>query len=161
MKVENMNLVRHGQGDSPIRIRVPCHPCMLRGATLVETIVACVLVTSVMSVFATAVVRAGRLQQSMRHERLAMDEADNQLAWLVSQPTDRLSVGLAHMQPSEILLGAIPLAQVSGRAQPADQGLRVTVRVIWNPRSTPPAQVARSTWVPLSPGLPTSGSSGP
>ena len=61
-----------------------------RGTTITELVVACTLLSSLMLFVVPSAIRNGRMQQMIRHDRIAMDEVTNQLDRLAQLPWSQI-----------------------------------------------------------------------
>jgi hypothetical protein len=114
------------------------------GLSLFEVVVACTLLTSVLSLSLSLLIREGRLLTAERNYRLALDEVSNQLDRLTGLPTNELPRALKRLTVSPFTAARLPGANLVGEMTPADIGHRVTLRLTYG---EPHAQtVSMSSW---------------
>jgi hypothetical protein len=102
------------------------------GGGMIDMFVAFTLLITAMAVTLPIVVRHGRLLQSQRHYRVALDELTNQLDRLTAIEDGDLSEALDQLEVSEFAAQRLSGAEISGDLQPAETGERITLRLIWN-----------------------------
>jgi hypothetical protein len=99
---------------------------------MIDMFVAFALLIMAMTVALPIVVRHGRLLQSQRQYRVALDELSNQLDRLTAIGNGNLSKALNQLEVSEFAAQRLPGAEISGGLQPTEAGERITLRLIWN-----------------------------
>jgi hypothetical protein len=117
------------------------------GATMVETLVALTLLTTILSVFVPLIARHGRLLVAQREYRLALDELSNQLERLSALPRQELPGALEKLQPSAYAVARLPGAELRGELTPADLGQRLTLRLAWGENKTAAAPATLAAWI--------------
>lgn len=123
----------------------------VRGATLVEVLVAFLLLVTMTTIAVPTVVRHGRLRQAIRQERVALDELSNQLDQLTLQSPQQLQ-GLGPELPvSRIAESVLPQVTLTIESRRQDATTRITLRIRWDTvgRRTTPLQM--SAWIPDPP----------
>jgi hypothetical protein len=103
--------------------------------------------TTALSLSLPLVVRHGRLLESCRHYRLALDEVSNQLDRLTALPVAEAKSALSRLSPSPFIAGKLPNAKLTGQLQSADVGDRLTLRLSWDEMPERPTTVAMATWI--------------
>src|SRR5882724_7546940 len=88
------------------------------GTSSIEVLVAFTLLSTALSLSLPLVVRHGRLLESCRHYRLALDELSNQLDRLTALPEADAQVALKQLKPSQFIAAKLPGAELSGQLQP-------------------------------------------
>jgi hypothetical protein len=118
--------------------------CRRMGTTTIELLVAFTLLTTAMSVSLQLVVRHGRILESARQYRLAIEELTNQLDRLTALSVSEVRESLPHLKPSEFTSGRLPGAELQGLLADADMGLRLTLSIVWDEpqRRSSPVQLA-------------------
>ena len=92
-------------------------------------------------------VRLGRLQQSIRHDRIAMDEMTNQLDRLTQLPLDQLRQEVERLTPSEFAASGLPNPRLSGTLRDSEDGYRLAVDISWDSPGRRAAPLTMATWV--------------
>jgi hypothetical protein len=117
------------------------------GTSSIEVLVAFTLLSTALSLSLPLVVRHGRLLESCRHYRLALDELSNQLDRLTALPESDAQVALKQLKPSPFIAAHLPDAELTGQLQPADIGSRLTLRLSWDDIPQRPTTVAMAAWI--------------
>jgi len=117
------------------------------GTSSLDLLVSFTLLVSVLTVATPLVVRHGRLLKSHRDYRLALDELSNQLDRLTTLPTDELPQAIKQLSLSTFLTERLPGAELRGELQPAEFGMRVTLKLSWNETQRHSAPVSLAAWV--------------
>jgi hypothetical protein len=112
----------------------------------IEMLVAFTLLTTALSLSLPLIIRHGRLLESCRHYRLALDEISNQLDRLTALPTTDASSALAKLAPSKLIADKLPGAKLSGVLQPADLGERLTLHLSWLETPEHPTTLSMAAW---------------
>lgn len=118
-----------------------------RGATITEFIVACSLLGSLMLLVVPSAVRLGRLQHTIRHDRIAMDEITNQLDRLTQLPLNELKQELDSLTPSEFATSGLPDPNLSGTLQSLGDGYRLALEISWNRPGRQAKPLTMATWI--------------
>jgi hypothetical protein len=118
-----------------------------RGTTIIEFVVACSLLGSLILCVVPAVVRIGRVQQTIRHDRIAMDEITNRMEHLVQLPLEEIEEEIATLTPSEFALASLPDPQLTGELQESEQGYRLALEISWDSPGRRVAPVTMATWL--------------
>jgi len=118
-----------------------------RGVTSLEVIVAFTLLSGVLAVSTTLVVRHGRLLAEQRDYRLALDEVSNQLDRLAALPEEELSEAMEQLSPSPFTASRLPGAKLSGELEAAEMGQRITLRLVWDEPQRDTAPVSLAAWI--------------
>lgn len=117
------------------------------GATLTELVVACSLLGSFVAVVVPATVRIGRAQQSLRQERIALDELTNQLDRISLLPVDQIQDELVTLKASELSASSLLNPKLSGEINESQDGYRIVVKITWDGSRQRDAPLAMSTFV--------------
>ena len=112
-----------------------------------EVIVACTLLTSVLTVFTPLVVKHRRLLTAQRDYRLALDELSNQLERLTTLPEGEVSAALERLQPSEFAASRLPGAELRGELHAIDFGQRLKLELTWDEPQRSAAPVSLCAWL--------------
>jgi hypothetical protein len=110
-------------------------------------LVAFTLLSTALSLSLPLVIRHGRLLESCRHYRLALDELSNQLDRLTALPEAGARTELKQLKPSSFLAAKLPGAELTGQLQPVDFGSRLTLRLSWRDMPQQPTTVAMAAWI--------------
>jgi hypothetical protein len=116
-----------------------------RATTMLETIVAFTLLSSVLSVSLPLAVRHGRLLIDQRNYRIALDELTNQLDRLTALPEDDVPAAVGKLAPSEFAETRLSHIELAGELAPADVGRRVRLRLTWG--GLQPQTVSMTAWI--------------
>jgi hypothetical protein len=112
-----------------------------------EVIVACTLMSSVLTVFTPLVVKHRRLLAAQRDYRLALDEVSNQLERLVALSEDDLPAALAQLKPSEFAAARLPGAELRGELSNIDFGQRLKLELTWDEPQRRERPVSLAAWL--------------
>jgi hypothetical protein len=93
------------------------------------------------------VVRHGRLLESCRHYRLALDELSNELDRLTALPPAEVKSAVAELAPSPFIAANLPGPKLTGQLKPADVGDRLTLQLSWNDMPEHPTSVTMAAWI--------------
>ena len=118
-----------------------------RGASSLEIIVAFTLLTGALTVSTSLIVKHGRMLQSQRHYRIALDELSNHIEQLSVLPEAELDRAVAGLQPSEFAAEHLPGAQLDGQLEPGDLGRRLLIRIWWDEPERRKAPVELVAWL--------------
>jgi hypothetical protein len=99
------------------------------GSTSYEVLVAFTLLTTLLSLSLSSMVRHGRLLTSEQNYRLALDELSNQLDRLTALPGNELSTAVKELQLTPFTAERLSDAKLVGEIAPTDIGQRVTLRL--------------------------------
>jgi hypothetical protein len=99
------------------------------GSTSYEVLVAFTLLTTLLSLSLSSMVRHGRLLTSEQNYRLALDELSNQLDRLTALPGNELSQAVKELQLTPFTAERLSDAKLVGEIAPMDIGQRVTLRL--------------------------------
>jgi len=122
-------------------------PHSRRGATITEFVVACALLGSLIVLVVPSAVRIRRLQHSIRHDRIAMDEVTNQLDRLTQLPLDQLRQEVDDLTPSEFAVSGLPNPTLTGSLQDSEDGYRLLLEISWDSPGRRMAPLKMATWV--------------
>lgn len=118
-----------------------------RGISSVEVIVAFTLLSVMLSVSTSLLVKHGRMLQAQRQYRTALDELSNQLERLTALPPDELEQAVDQLSPSAFAEQQLPGVQLEGELQQADLGRRVILRIWWDEPQRSEAPVSLAAWI--------------
>jgi hypothetical protein len=118
-----------------------------RGATIIEFVVACSLLGSLMLLVVPSAIRITRVQRMMRHHRIAMDEITNQLDRLGQLPIDQIEEQLITLTPSEFALAGLPNPSLSGSLHESAEGYRLAIQISWDSPGQNVAPLTMATWL--------------
>jgi hypothetical protein len=99
---------------------------------MIDMFVAFTLLITAMAVALPLVVRHGRILESQRRYRVALDELTNQMDRLTALTDGELSGAIDQLAVSDFAAQRLPRAEISGELQPAETGERITLRLTWN-----------------------------
>jgi hypothetical protein len=117
------------------------------GASSIEVLVAFTLLSTALSLMLPLVVRHGRLLESCRHYRLALDELSNQLDCLTTLPPAEAKSAVAQLAPSPFIAANLPGAKLMGQLKSADVGDRLTLQLSWDDMPEHPTAVSMAAWI--------------
>ena len=124
---------------------ISSHP--RHGTTIIEVIVACSLLGSLMLFIVPSAIRNGHMQQVIRHDRIAMDEVTNQLDRLALLPLNQIKQEVARLTPSEFAVAGLPNPSLSGTLQESEEGYRLALEISWNSPGRSVAPLTMATWI--------------
>ncbi len=104
------------------------------GVTAAELMVSGVVLVALMGIVTPVAVKLGRVSQSARHYRLAVDELSNQAERLTQLEPTACTLALEQLDVSPHLRDALPDAKLSGQMLIDDDGTRVALSLDWNPQ---------------------------
>jgi hypothetical protein len=123
------------------------HPEKRRGASILEVLVACTLLSAVLSVATPLVIRHNRLLTAHHEYQMALDEVSNQLERLTALPAAELPPALEQLAPSELAAAHLNGAKLTGELEAAGQGQRLTLHLIWDEPQRKSAPVSLAAWI--------------
>ncbi|MGE3641026.1 MAG: hypothetical protein AB7G28_20890 [Pirellulales bacterium] len=123
-----------------------CQPRTRRGGGMLDMFVSFTLLIAAMAVATPLVVRHGRLLESQRHYRIALDELTDQLDRLTALPGDELPQAIERLAPSDFARERLAGAEIKGEVTPADGGQRITLRLVWSEPGRHDAPLTLSGW---------------
>jgi hypothetical protein len=97
-----------------------------------DMFVSLTLLATAFTVITPLVVRHGRLLESQRHYRVALDELSNQMERLTALPAGQLAGAMRDLAPSPFAAERLPGATLVGELVPAESGSRVVLKMRWN-----------------------------
>jgi hypothetical protein len=118
-----------------------------RGSTATEFVVAFALLSTLIAVALPTVVRNGRMQEVLRHDRIGMDELTNQLDRLTQLPLDMLRTELEDLRPSEFANSALPRPKLSGTLGDSEDGQRLSLGISWDDPGRNANPLMITTWI--------------
>lgn len=118
-----------------------------RGTTIIEFVVACSLLGSLMLFVVPSAIRIGRLQGMIRQDRIAMDEVTNQLDRLSQLPLSQIKQEVDRLTPSEFAVSGLPNPTLSGALQDSEQGYRLALEISWDSPGRRVAPLTIATWL--------------
>ena len=116
-------------------------------ASSIEVLVAFTLLSTALSLMLPLVVRHGRLLESCRHYRLALDELSNELDRLTALPPAEAKSAVAELAPSLFIATNLPGAKLTGELQPVDIGDRLSLQLSWDDMPEHPTSVTMAAWI--------------
>ena len=118
-----------------------------RGGTLVEFVVACSLLASLMLLLVPSAIRIGRVQRMSRHDRIAMDEVTNQLDRLSQLPLSDIEQELDTLTPSDFASAGLPNPKLRGTLDEAAEGYRLALHISWDSPGRNTAPLSMAIWL--------------
>jgi len=118
-----------------------------RGVSSLEVLVAFTLLSTLLGISTSLMVKHGRIVHSQRQYRIALDELSNQFEILSALPADEVEDSIENLQPSEFAARHLPGAQLKVDAHAADPGQRITLRLWWDEPQRKEAPVTLVGWV--------------
>ena len=126
MTINRLIPMTKSETSSQTKLRRKC------GTTLVEVLVSFSLLATMVTLLTTTAVHHSRLRQTLRHERLAMDELSNQLELLSVLPDAEFSAAVAQLQPSDVVRASLPGVELKADIVELDDGTRMTLQIAWD-----------------------------
>jgi len=102
------------------------------GITLVELMVAAMLVISGLAIIGKLSIASGRMWQQTRHEQVALEELSNQLERLVALPPEQRRDAIAQLEPSAFAVERLPGVTITSQSLKDHAGQRITLQINWN-----------------------------
>jgi hypothetical protein len=118
------------------------------GSTLVELLVAFLLLVATLSISAPLVVRHERLLVDADHYRIALDELTNQLERLRATPASQIDAALELLKPSELTAQRLAGAKLASNVESGDSGRRVKLQLSWDEPQRRAFPVELVAWLP-------------
>ncbi len=118
-----------------------------RGTTIIEFVVACSLLSALILLVVPSAIRIGRVQRTMRHERIAMDEVTNQLDRLTRLSVDQIKQEITSVAPSKFAEDGLPNPRLTGTLRESEDGYRVALEIAWDGLGERPMSLTAATWV--------------
>lgn len=119
-----------------------------RGTTTIELLVSFTLLTTVLGAALPLVVRHGRILNSARQYRMALDELSNQAERITSLSHDAAIETLDELQPSPFAVAHLPGVELTADLASSDGAERVTLSLSWNEPGRRAAPVSLVAWLP-------------
>lgn len=112
---------------------------------MVEIVVACVLLASVISASTSLIVRHGRLLADHRDYQRGLEEVSNHMERLSSLPVAEIPAALEKLAPSPFAQEVLPGAELRGELEPSELGQRLRLQLTWEGRRDRP--LCLTAWV--------------
>lgn len=117
-----------------------------RGWGMLDMFVAFTLLVATITVVTPLLVRHGRLLESQRHYRIALEELTSQLDRLTVLPLEQTPDAVDRLKPSEFLAEKLPGAELTAKLATIEDGTRITLSLSWNAPGRRDAPVMLSGW---------------
>lgn len=118
----------------------------LRGVTLLELIVAAVIVSTMIGVAGPLILRCNRLWKDTHRIQLACDEVTDQLEQLVAMSPEERTTAMRSLTVSEKLAEPLPDARLQGEMVEDELGSRIILKLNWQrPSGASPVSLVR--WI--------------
>ena len=117
------------------------------GATLIELVVAAILLSAMITFLGTLVVRTARMTRDSRHSQLAMDELTNQLERLTILPSAQIESAIQSVTVSDEIKSSLPDATIEGEFVEDNYGRRIVLNIDWR-RRVPAKPLTLVGWIP-------------
>lgn len=105
-----------------------------RGVSLIELLVAAVVLVSVMSLVTSLCFRISLVWQEIGHRRVAVAELSNQLERLTRMDPEDVPQALALLKPSSLLEQTLLTPQLSGDIVESELGHQIELQLNWRRR---------------------------
>lgn len=119
-----------------------------RGTTTIELLVSFTLLTTVLGAALPLVVRHGRILNSARQYRMALDELSNQAERISALSHDAAIETLDELQPSPFAAEHLPGATMTADLASSGGAERVTLSLSWDEPGRRAAPVSLVAWLP-------------
>ena len=119
-----------------------------RGLSLIELIVAAVVMVVVMNLVTTLCFRISLVWRDIGHHRVAVAELSNQLDRLTRMNSQQVLDAMKTLKPSELCERTLPEPQLSGELVQSEIGQQINLRLDWK-RRHPGQPVELVGWIPL------------
>lgn len=117
------------------------------GTTTIELLVSFTLLTTVLGAALPLVVRHGRILNSARQYRMALDELSNQAERIAALSHDAAIETLDELQPSPFVVEHLPGATLSADLASSDGAERVRLSLTWDEPGRRAAPVSLVAWL--------------
>ena len=121
-----------------------------RGVTMIELVVAAVVLVVVMSSVTTLCFRISLVWQDIGQHRVAVAELSNQLDRLTRMNLQQVRDELQSLTPSELAQRTLHEPQLSGEMLPTEIGHQINLQLDWK-RVNPGQPVELTGWIPNDP----------
>ncbi len=118
-----------------------------RGVSIIEFVVACSLLGSLILFVVPSAIRIGQLQRDIRQDRIAMDEITNHLDRLAQLPPKQIQEELDRLAPSVFAKAGLPNPNLSGTLSNSEEGYRLALVISWESTGRDAAPLTMATWV--------------
>jgi len=119
-----------------------------RGTTTIELLVSFTLLTTVLGAALPLVVRHGRILNSARQYRMALDELSNQAERIMALDHDAAIKTLDELQPSPFAAEHLPGATLTAALASSEGVERATLSLSWDEPGRRAAPVSLVAWLP-------------
>lgn len=121
-----------------------------RGASMIELVVAAIVMVIVMSLVTTLCFRISLVWQDIGHRRVAVAELSNQLDRLTRMNPQQVRDELQTLKPSELSKRTLREPQLTGKMVQSDAGHQINLRLDWK-RHQGGQPVELVGWIPWRP----------
>lgn len=111
--------------------RIPCRGPGRSGTTMVECMVAAMLLVTVISFVASLTFRIGLVWKDTAHHRVAVNELSNQLERLTLLPPEEVMAALEELRPTQLASRTLSEPKLTGQWIEDEWGGRVVLRLNW------------------------------
>ncbi len=105
-----------------------------RGVSLIELLVAAVVLVAVMSLVTSLCFRISLVWQEIGHRRVAVAELSNQLERLTRMDPEDVPLALASLKPSALVEQTLLAPQLSGEMVESEIGHQIELQLNWRRR---------------------------
>jgi hypothetical protein len=119
-----------------------------RGTTTIELLVSFTLLTTVLGAALPLVVRHGRILNSARQYRMALDELSNQAERIASLSHDDAMQAIEEVMPSPFAAEHLPGVELTADLASSEGAERVTLSLSWDEPGRRAAPVSLVAWLP-------------
>jgi hypothetical protein len=119
-----------------------------RGTTTIELLVSFTLLTTVLGAALPLVVRHGRILNSARQYRMALDELSNQAERIASLSHDDAMQAIEEVMPSPFAAEHLPGVELTADLASSGGAERVTLSLSWDEPGRRAAPVSLVAWLP-------------
>jgi hypothetical protein len=119
-----------------------------RGTTTIELLVSFTLLTTVLGAALPLVVRHGRILNSARQYRMALDELSNQAERIASLSHDDAMQAIEEVKPSPFAAEHLPGVELTADLASSEGAERVTLSLSWDEPGRRAAPVSLVAWLP-------------
>ncbi len=120
------------------------------GILTVELLVAAITLLSVITFFTTCSFQIRLVWKDIRHQRIAMEELNNQLESITQLNENQASTALANLTPSTLCKNALRNPKLTGSLKRDLLGTRLTLQLNWDKRH-PGKPLEVSGWIQNTP----------
>lgn len=118
-----------------------------RGTTMIELMIACSLLATLILVVVPSVIRIRQVQRTMRHDRIATDELSNQLERLTQLTYLQIKAEISELTASEFATNGLPNPKLRGEIKESEFGYQIALEISWDSPGRTAVPLRMATWI--------------